>query len=243
MVSERIKVHLGLAAALIVLVICVVLLIVGSLYRGDLRAALPGSVAPDFALRDANNRPVELSELRGNVVIVCFRGQPGDAAVASTSTSTDQTAGSSQAADSTAVAGTATEANSDLLQLSAMCDELHNPHLKIFELTTPSEGLENSDPLPPSQAGADSSIRTLLDPSGDIARKYKVDNDNPKPTFFIIDPSGVIRYRGNSLQPGNAAATDQLLSPATEPSSCPQLVQTLLSSEAVNISLPPPATK
>jgi hypothetical protein len=49
--------------------------------------------------------------------------------------------------------------------------------------------------------------------------------------------SGVIRYRGSSLLPGNAAMTDELLSPATQPSSCPQLIQTLLSSEALNLGM------
>jgi hypothetical protein len=119
-----------------------------------------------------------------------------------------------------------------------MCNQVHDPRLKVLELTNPPNSpssLQDADPLTSLQDTADGQVQTLVDPTGDVARKFKVDQTDTKPTFFIIDPFGVIRYRGNSLQGGAAAATSELASPATQPSSCPQLVQTLLSTEAVNL--------
>jgi peroxiredoxin len=249
MVSERVKVHVGLAAALLVLIVCFAFLIIGTLYRGDMHAALPGSLAPDFSLRDADNKPVELSDLRGNVVIVYFHGQTGNAIAPTTATSPEAAAGTldlvaeqspavksipvdSQLAKKAAAAAS----RADLSQLTAMCEQLHSPHLRVLELTNPA-GLDTSFALTPAQTDAEKAVQTLLDPSGDVARKYRVDNVDTKPTFFIIDPSGVIRYRGSSLQSGDTPVTDELLSPATQPSSCPQLVQTLLSSEALNLGV------
>jgi hypothetical protein len=57
----------------------------------------------------------------------------------------------------------------------------------------------------------------------------------------VIDPSGIIRYRSNSLRGDGASAADSLLAPATQPSSCPQVIQTLLSTEAVDLSLRAPS--
>jgi len=65
MVSERVKVHVGLAAAMIVLIACVALLVFGAIHQADPRAAVPGSKSPDFSLRDADHHSVELSEVRG----------------------------------------------------------------------------------------------------------------------------------------------------------------------------------
>jgi peroxiredoxin len=249
MVSERVKVHIGLAAALLVLIVCFAFLIIGSLSRGDMHAALRGSVAPDFFLRDADNKPVALSDLRGNVVIVYFPGQTGNAIAPTTENSVAAAAGTlgavadhSSLAQATPVdadlAKNAAKAAStaDLAQLTAMCEQLRSPHLKVLELSNPLT-VENSNAIPSAQPDPESAVQKLLDPSGDVARKYRVDNVDTKPTFFIIDPSGVIRYRGSSLQSGNAAMTDELLSPATQPSSCPQLIQTLLSSEALNLGM------
>jgi len=254
MVSERVKVHVGLAAAVVVLIVCMVLLLIGTLYRGDLRAALPGSVAPDFALRDADGKPVELSALRGDVVIVYFRGQLGDAPAPSTSPSSLLAAVPAAQASAAALAralatktagsgapkadSAGASANADLSQLSAVCKQVNNPRLKVLEMTNPA-GLQEADPGASLETSADGAVRTLIDPAGDVARKFKVDKTDTKPTFFIIDPSGVIRYRGNSLQAGAATATDELASPATQPSSCPQVIQTLLSTEAVNLGAAP----
>jgi peroxiredoxin len=261
MVSERVKVHVGLAAAVVVLLVCLVLLLIGTLYRGDLRAGLPGSVAPDFALRDADNNPVELSALRGDVVIVYFRGQHGDAPAPSTSPSSvvaalpaDQPHAVAAAASETLSLNTAAStalntgtvsasASADLSQLSAVSQQIHDPRLKILELTNPA-ALQDAPSVGTQsvgsfQADASAAVQTLIDPTGDVAREFKIDETDTKPTFFIIDPSGVIRYRGNSLQgAAAAAATNELASPATEPSSCPQMVQTLLSTEAVNLGEP-----
>jgi hypothetical protein len=254
MISERVKVHVGLAAAVVVLIVCMVLLLVGTLYRGDLRAALPGSVAPDFALRDADNNPVELSALRGDVVIVYFRGEPGDAPAPTTSPSVLSALPSAQSSPTpiasalpTKTAGSAVPnagspaawANADLSQLAAVCKQANNSRLKVLELTN-SASLQLTDPVASLHTGTGGAVQTLIDSAGDVARQFRVDETDTKPTFFIIDPAGIIRYRGNSLQGSAATATDELAAPTTQASSCPQLVQTLLSTEAVNLGVPTP---
>lgn len=257
MVSERVKVHIGLAAALIVFIVCVTLLIIGQVFEGDLHAALPGSVAPDFALRDAENNPVKLADLRGNIVIVYFHGNPptnisdnlspSPATAPSVATALPQQAGSlagpaiagadvaATGAGSLSLQSTATPASTtvpDLSQLSAICRELHSARVKVLDLENPA-ALASADPSLAAASSADGTIETLIDPTGDVARKYRIDEADTKPTFFVIDPSGIIRYRGNS-----AIETEQLLSPATQPSSCPQIIPTILSSEAINVALP-----
>jgi hypothetical protein len=52
----------------------------------------------------------------------------------------------------------------------------------------------------------------------------------------VIDPSGIIRFRANSLESDGVSLAGELLAPATQPSSGPQVVQTLLTSEAVGLS-------
>jgi hypothetical protein len=151
----------------IVFIVSVALLLAGTLDRGDLHAALPGSVAPDFSLRDAENQPVALSELRGNVVIVYFRGrdlpgrdlpgrdlpgredaasdvattQPSDAAALAASTIPASDPGQPQLTDgpmTTSASASADDSSAAIAELSAMCREAHNSHLKVLELDSPS---------------------------------------------------------------------------------------------------------
>jgi predicted metalloprotease len=179
MVSERVKVHVGLAAALGVFV---------------------ASVSPDFSLRDAENQPVALSELRGNVVIVYFHGRDVSGLDASTTQPSEVTAAEANTSSASAeqiptangsaaktVSASSDDASPTIAQLSAMARQVHNPRLKVLELDTLAS-LGNTDSnsavsdasaqLPTqSQAGTDSTVRTLFDLSGDVARKYKIDSE------------------------------------------------------------------
>jgi hypothetical protein len=241
MVSERVKAHLGLVAAVLVLAVCFSSIIAGAVYKGDLRAGLPGSVAPDFSLRDADNSPVELADLRGDVVIVYFRGTSGERPNIGAATAPSDSIASrrdSRAQPANHAAATATSAQSPdapaVEQLSLMCHKLHNSHLKVLDLEEHA-ALATPDAAVLSLNSPDPSVRTLIDRTGDVARRFKIDQGDSKPTFFVIDPAGIIRYRGNDLSGGGAAPEDQLPLPATQPSSCPQIVQTLLSSEALSV--------
>jgi hypothetical protein len=249
MVSERIKVHVGLAAALIILIVCVGLLIAGSIFQDDLRAALPGTVAPDFALRDAADRPVELADLRGNVVIVYFRGQntddgsncPTSVPIDSMTSQRVATRLPPTAAAVQAIANKNLESASatDLPALSAMCRK-HSRHVKVLDLES-SLSLANAGPPERSQQTDDCSVQTLLDPAGEVAREYKIDGSDTRPTFVVIDPAGVIRYRGNSRRDAGNLAAGQLLAPTTQASGHAQMVETILSSEAIEAATPLPA--
>jgi hypothetical protein len=247
MVSERVKVHIGLAAAVLVLIVCMVLILLGALHEGDLRAALPGSVAPDFTLQDSENHPVALSDLRGDIVIVYFHGQNTDTASSSSMVSQHAAAAAQPAAAggtmasiekpnraTSPVAFSAPAHATEIAQLSAMCLEWHNPRVKLLELETPQTETypkrSPSDFIAPAKA-----VSTLIDSEGDVARKYRVDGRDARPTLFVIDSSGVIRYRGNSLESGAASFSSALSSPATQPSSCPRIVQALLSTEALSM--------
>jgi hypothetical protein len=284
MASERTRVQIGLIAAIAVFVLCMALIISGAMRRGDLNEGLKGSLAPDFSLRDADNRPVRLSELRGNVVVVYFGGHTPDSAESSAtppatapsgsatansgtadSVTTDSGTADSVTTDSgTAVADQSTvnhsssvndssatlasastpaaanagRANSgagisDIQQVTELCRE---KHVKFLNLQTPSL-------LHPDEASAidengivlnsnDGTIDTLFDTTGDVARRFKIDRENGKPTFFVIDPSGVIRYRGDTV---SEAAAEAMRAPATQPSSGQQMAQSLLSGEALNL--------
>jgi hypothetical protein len=250
MFSERLKVHIGLTASALVLMGCFALIIGGAIDKGDLRAGLPGTVAPDFSLRDADNKPVQLSELRGNVVVVYFHGQGAnaadgnDVAACPTSAPTDSvdaaaTAQLSQGRASIAAVNVPTHnrpnksaAVSNIAEVSAMCRDLHDPCVKLLDLeafpsTSPSDSIATAPPT--TRPAADSTageVETLFDPSGDVAREFKIDKGDAEPTVIVIDPSGVIRSRGSSLQLG-AASTDDFLSPATQPLSSQQMAQTL----------------
>jgi cytochrome oxidase Cu insertion factor (SCO1/SenC/PrrC family) len=274
MASERTRVQIGLIAAIAVFVLCMALIISGAMRRGDLNEGLKGSLAPDFSLRDADNRPVRLSELRGNVVVVYFGGHTPDSAESSatppaTAPSGSATANSGTADSVTTDSGTAVadqstvnhsssvndssatlasastpaaanagRANSgagisDIQQVTELCRE---KHVKFLNLQTPSL-------LHPDEASAidengivlnsnDGTIDTLFDTTGDVARRFKIDRENGKPTFFVIDPSGVIRYRGDTV---SEAAAEAMRAPATQPSSGQQMAQSLLSGEALNL--------
>jgi hypothetical protein len=121
----------------------------------------------------------------------------------------------------------------DIEQLSLLSRTVHSHRLKVLDLE--EHGAAHSfDAAVLSLQPKDHTVETLIDPTGDVARRFKIDQGDSKPTFIVIDPAGVIRYRGNNLSGGGAIATDQSPSPTTRPSGCPQIIQTLLASEPLS---------
>jgi cytochrome oxidase Cu insertion factor (SCO1/SenC/PrrC family) len=257
MLSQRTKVHAGLISAVVVLLICMSVIIGGAVRKGDLHAGLPGSIAPDFFLHDADNHPVELSDFRGNVVIVYYAGRasgattlPAGAALPSRGPQPIEShAADPQSPQATALAPTARDKSvADLAQLSLVCRDIQSSRVKLISLQSLPDG---DRPLPldaPLKSGGDAGgdaagspekVQTLFDSNGEATRRLKIDVADAKPTFFVIDPTGVIRYRGNTLPVGEAASAKALLqTPATVPSSDQEVPQTLLTSEAATIATP-----
>jgi cytochrome oxidase Cu insertion factor (SCO1/SenC/PrrC family) len=146
--SAHRRAQLGLAAAAFVLVAATATLLIKPRYSRPVGVADVGTVAPDFQLRDREGAWVTLSELRGQVEVLCF-GE-GDTRV-------DHLA--RQYAD--------------------------DPRVKFLSLT--------ADPAAAAPADK-SSFATLNDDHGAVAARYSV-----KPaerTFVLLDPHGVVRYRG-----------------------------------------------
>ena len=142
-------------------------------------AAQPLTPAPDFALSDAAGRPVRLSPLRGSTVVLCFRTI--DCPVGN-----DYDGRLSDFARRFVGRGAAPGGGS-----------AGPPPPRVSVLSI------NVGPGRPAAVAA--GVRCLLDPAGEVAERYAVE---VTPTFFVIDASGKIRYRGCFDDNRNAAQAD-----------------------------------
>lgn len=208
MVSPRQVARLGLGAAFLVFISCLAVLhSKASEARRALRAQ-PMHAAPDFVLPDAAGRQVQLSSLRGAPVVLCFRAI--DCPV-------------SNAYDS---------------RLSEFARRFADPARNYRPVSLPSD---SPLPAPPPVsilsinvgAGIPSGHRTgmkyLLDPGGKVADEYAVE---VTPTFFVLDGSGQIRYRGSFDDNRNAAQAGSRY--------CQEAVECLLHGQPVNHPLTAP---
>ncbi len=161
MTSSRRIAHLGLVAMTLVLVLSL-----GSLTIGHLRSlfskAEVGKLAPRFALRDVGGHDLELSSLKGKVVVMYF------------------------ASPRCPVSNDYAER---IVELSKQYG--HDHRVQFLAVDTAEASL---DEVRVQAAVLGQPYPTLRDEQGSVARRYGV---KATPTFFVIDPNGVVRYEGS----------------------------------------------
>ncbi|MBV8782343.1 MAG: redoxin domain-containing protein [Phycisphaerae bacterium] len=186
MLSDRRIALFGVISAFLVLLGCLSIILLGGVRPGDLRAALPGSKAPEIASRDVDNQYVTLAGLRGSCVLLYFAPDPH----LITATNSDDSSSSNFTLDSDTEDAPASEP-SDQECLTKLARALDARELTVFEY--------NRSGTPTAASAEDAmknSTRILYDSDGDIARRFKVDQFATRSTLFVIDSRGMIRYRG-----------------------------------------------
>ncbi len=179
MLSPRVSAHLGLGAASLVLISSVCLLHSGASEARHALRARPSDSAPGFLLWDTSGRSQSLASFRGRTVALCFSsiGCP--------------------------VSNEYRQRLADFVRRYS-----GDRRVEVLQINV-GRGL----PLPsgessqPAQADSTEPIdarpeRLLLDPNCEVAARYAVDLT---PTFFVIDPEGIVRYRGSFDDNRNAA--------------------------------------
>ena len=165
--SPRCRAQLGLAAALVVLALSVSTLLVVPRYSRPIAVADVGTVAPDFQLPDADGRPFTLSKYRGRAVVLFFG-----------SLHSPQTA----------------DYNDRVDQLARRYG--NDSRVKFVALDVPqgSDGAGESAVRVRVDANlVGRPFPTLIDDHATIATRYSVAE---LPTFVVVDPNGLVRYRG-----------------------------------------------
>ena len=207
MVGEKRLAVFGIVSASIVGLGCVFVIIAGGLYRGDLRAS-QGSLAPEIVSRDVDNQALKLSGLRGGFVLVYFTPDLSDSIdTAYKSGSTGDEAKTQQIARQTSN----TSRFTDLKSLNQLSRALDAQQVTVLEsrryenagpmnlISLVAQGNETGEPTVRDSAGRHLT-HMLFDADGDIARRFKVDAVATQSTLFVIDATGVIRYRGTCEQ-------------------------------------------
>jgi peroxiredoxin len=151
---------------------------------------LPGSVAADFRARDLDQNLVALADIKGDVTVMYF-----------------------------------TDRDNPLLRqiaprLAMFNEKFAGQNVKLVAVYSDSDGRDAATVVRIDAARLGLNVQTLLDASGDLVRKYRVQET---PVFFVIDAEGMIRYRGgfdgeNAINPQIAAGV-----------SCEAAVENLLS--------------
>jgi hypothetical protein len=190
MLTARLRAQLGLLTAATVLAIAISIVMAGTFEKPNYRIGLPGSPALTFRLPDINGKILLSSSLRGQVTVLCFASGLG----------------SNEPSDQM----------TRLAQLAAQYGPTSG--VKVVSIRSNTEDLtpEQMHTLQ-SQAEMAGDCTTLLDPTGYVARMYRIDQ---LPTFVIIDSAGTIRYRGGIDDPSPDAPVTAI--------SFPNLVDLLL---------------
>ena len=175
MLSPRRFAQLGLASAAALFATCVTVLGYASLADQRALSTRTGVVAPDFRLPEAADpigRSLRLSDLRGSTVVVAFGPSDGWAA-------DDQDRRMAELAARYAGGGVGGGERVRFLSVNA------------------GEWAANVGGPPANGRGlvavGKSRVERLLDADGSVAKRYAT---SAEPTFLVIDPAGVIRYRG-----------------------------------------------
>jgi peroxiredoxin len=187
----RLRAQIGLFAAFMVFVAAMSVVLAGTFEKPNLREGLPGSPAVSFRLPDLNGNLTSMAALRGNVVVLCFVADSG--------------------ADTEPVEMTR------LVQLASEFGVGSGVKLVAIHGNTEDMTPEQRAKVEAQADHAGLRCLTLLDPTGHVARKYRIDQT---PTFVIIDSTGMIRYRGGIDDPSPDA-------PLTA-TNFPQLIDLLL---------------
>jgi peroxiredoxin len=166
--STRLRAQLGLIAAGFVFLAAISIVVAGALEKPLERVGLPGSPAASFRLPDLNGQMVSLSSLRGNVVVLCFNPSPTSNL-------------------------SITDANR-LAQLGKKYNSASDD-VKLVQIYTGTDETSADDMRQVQSRATDAGPHclTLLDPTSRITQRYSIQDT---PTFIVIDPTGVIRYRG-----------------------------------------------
>jgi peroxiredoxin len=165
--SPRLKAQAGLAAAAILFVLTMSIVVGGAFQKPTQYTGMIGSPATPFRLADLKNHYVSLASMRGSVVVLCFTSDP-DSTLADAETRRLHDLGQ-QYAD-----------RSDV-KVVAVCSDAD---MQSYPTARAVKSLA---------AAAGDACLTLLDPTSSVSHDYSVDK---RPTFLVIDPQGVIRYRG-----------------------------------------------
>jgi peroxiredoxin len=166
--SPRLKAQAGLTAAAMLLVLTMAVVIGGAHQKPTQYTGLTGSPATPFRLSDLKSHFVSLRSMQGSVVVLCFTSSP-DSTMSDAETSRLRALGEQYAG----------HADVKIVAVASDVD------MQVYDAARS---------LKARAAAAGSSCLTLLDPTSSISRAYGVEKH---PTFFVIDPKGVIRYRGD----------------------------------------------
>ncbi|HMB96517.1 MAG TPA: redoxin domain-containing protein [Tepidisphaeraceae bacterium] len=167
MISPRYRAQIGVFAATSVFIVAFMIVVAGAFEQPQERQGLAGSPAASFRLPDLDGNIVSFSSLRGSVMVLCFNPSP------TSNSSIDD-------AKRLAELGQKYSAGNDV---------------KLVQIYTGADATAK-DEMSQIQARATDAgnhCTTLLDPTSRISQRYAVQDT---PTFFVIDSSGIIRYRG-----------------------------------------------
>jgi peroxiredoxin len=184
MSSARLRAQFGLLAAAVVFGVAFSIVLAGTFERPNLRVGLPGSPALGFRLPDPSGKMTHFASLKGRVVVLCFASSPETPYAA---------AQMSRLAQLGEQFGPG--AGVKLVAIRSNTEEMTEDQQREIEL----------------QAEAGGRCQTLLDPTGHVARLYRIDQT---PTFVIIDPAGMIRYRGGMDDPSPDAPVTAMSFPS-----------------------------
>ena len=165
--SARCRAQLGLLAAFIVLGGAFATLVLAPRYSKPVAVADVGTLAPDFQLEDVEGRTFTLSAHRGQAVVLFFG-----------SIDSPRT----------------TDYNARVARLARMYAD--DTRVKFFALDVALAGSGrriSRQALRSDPAIAARGFPTLIDDRGAIAARYSATDT---PTFIVLDPHGVVRYRG-----------------------------------------------
>lgn len=164
--TSRHAAEIGLAAAVAVLSVCLVVVFKGTAESGSSEPALPGSVARNFKLPDVNRKVLSLDALRGNVVVAVFSGECDPSNPRFTESLTE-----------------AMKTFADMPEVSLVAVRAEQDRVP-----TPEEASRLRTVLNETNWR----FPALVDGSADVTRRYSVGS---VPTLFVIDGKGVIRFR------------------------------------------------
>jgi peroxiredoxin len=157
-----------MVAAGCVFLAAISIVVAGALEKPLERVGLPGSPAASFRLPDLNGQMISLASLRDNVVVLCFNPAP-----------------------------TNTLSIADANRLAQLGKKYNSASdgVKLVQIYTGTDETSPDDMRQVQSRANDAGPHclTLLDPTSRIAQRYSIADT---PTFLVIDPAGVIRYRG-----------------------------------------------
>jgi peroxiredoxin len=143
MFNARRAAQAGLGAAFLILMLSLMVLIAGASQAGS-DQGLPGSPAPEFRVRDLDQKLVSLKDVSGDVTVLYFtdRDNPRLRQIAP--------------------------------RLAMLRDRFASENVQVVAVYSDSDGRDASTVVRIDAARLGLNVRTLLDATGDISRSYRV---------------------------------------------------------------------